>query len=224
MRISENLSNKEERPRLLPDTHEHLKHSEALSFWATIPYFRSQVSETFCSVAAATMVVNAAKAAWTRTDVVVPLSQQDVLALAQDDEWEKAVTHRGRAVSMVRLKEVLITIFRKLGLDSIEVKAFRAIDEPECRDNFECALRLLDPSCDQFIIANFALGMVVGRGRIGHFAPIVSYSKKTDEVLLFDPDTEFHQPYWAPRESLFQAMLEKDANGEGRGYLLVRRE
>ncbi|MES2963876.1 MAG: phytochelatin synthase family protein, partial [Bdellovibrionota bacterium] len=95
---------------------------------------------------------------------------------------------------------------------------------PSNRDNFESSLRLLDPSCDQFIIANFALGMVVGKARVGHFAPIVSYSKKTDEVLLFDPDTEFHQPYWASREKLFQAMLERDQTGAARGYLLIRRE
>lgn len=224
MRISENLSDRSERPHLLPEMHEHLKHSDARSFWATIPYFRNQDSETFCSVAAVTMVVNAAKAAWTTSDVVSPLSQSDIVALAQDEEWRRAVSSRSKTVTLMKLKEVLLTIFGKLGLDSIDVRAVIAHDEPAARDNFECALRLLDPSCDQFIVSNFALGMVVGKARVGHWAPIVSYSKKSDEVLLFDPDTEFHQPYWAPRERLFQAMLERDANGVPRGYLLIRRE
>lgn len=222
MRISENLTDPPERPHLLPQTHDHFRHSEARSFWAMIPYFRNQEETGFSSVAAVAMVVNAARASWTRSDVVVPLSQQDILTLAEDEEWRVGIATG--VVTLAKLKEVLITIFRKLGLDSIEVKTVKVQEAPECRENFECALKLLDPSCDQFLISHFASGLVVGEGRVGHFAPVVSYSRKSDEVLLFDPDTGMHQPYWAPRERLFHAMLEDDPRGHPRGYLLLRRE
>lgn len=64
----------------------------------------------------------------------------------------------------------------------------------------------------------------LGQTGAGHFSPVGGYHAGRDLVLILDVARFKYPPHWVPLESLFSAMLPKDAEtGRSRGFAQVRR-
>ena len=88
---------------------------------------------------------------------------------------------------------------------------------------FRHALQTSEAAPGRFVIANFYMAAVIGRGDYGHFSPIGAYDAARDRVLILDVYRVEFEPYWVPAERLFEGMATVNrADGEPRGYLTVR--
>ena len=87
---------------------------------------------------------------------------------------------------------------------------------------FRAALRGGEAARGQFIIVNYYMATVIGRGDYGHFSPIGAYDEGRDRVLILDVYRVEFEPYWVPTERLFKGMATVSrADGEPRGYLTI---
>jgi len=88
---------------------------------------------------------------------------------------------------------------------------------------FRDTLHACEAAPGRFVIANYYMAAVIGRGDYGHFSPVGAYDAARDRILILDVYRVELEPYWVPAERLFEGMATINrADGEPRGYLTVR--
>jgi hypothetical protein len=210
---------------LLRDDPDHLRRAPAPAYWALMPHYVCQITECACSLASATMVVNAARAGVARQAGERHLTQQQVLDAVNDAAWRAGVIPEdGRGAT---LRELGGFLGRSLAAHGI---ADAAIDIVELAagggaalDRFRRELQAMESAANRFVVCNFYMEAVMGAGAYGHFSPLGAYDGARDRALVLDVYRHDFEPYWAPVEKLFAAMATaQDSTGAPRGYLTVR--
>jgi hypothetical protein len=210
---------------LLREDSGYLRTAPAPAYWALAPYYVGQFTETACSLASAVMVVNAGRANMARSAGTRLITQASLLEAVGSDLWRAGVQDDdGHGVGLVQLKSLLADGLRAHDMASAEVAAFPLAEHAaEALGSFRAALRTCEAEPGRFVIANYYMAAVIGRGDYGHFSPIGAYDAARDRVLILDVYRVELEPYWVPAERLFEGMATINrADGEPRGYLTVR--
>jgi phytochelatin synthase len=210
---------------LLREDSDYLRRAPAPAYWALAPYYVGQITETACSLASAVIVVNAGRGDRTRSPGAKLITQSSLLNAVGSDLWRAGVaTDDGHGVGLLQLHALLAASFDLHDVGSADVEAMPLTQNSvEALARFRSVLQACEAAPGQFVIANYYMGAVIGRGDYGHFSPIGAYDAARDRVLILDVYRVEFEPYWVPAERLFEGMATINrADGEPRGYLTVR--
>lgn len=202
-------------------SHEFIQKNPALTYWKLSPYYLPQLTESSCSLASGTMIINAA-----RSDQLFDASQ--LLATQADvlmniNSWEKYVETGGDGLTLDQLGEFMSLALKIYGLKNFKIQVIHTSDTSQ-----KTALKLHqtlienEKSGRSFMIANFNQKFFTGNEDVGHFAPVGAYDIKKGRVLLMDPDRTQYEPYWVPEKLFLEGMATRDSTDQKfRGYLII---
>ncbi len=200
----------------------HLRRAPAPAFWALAPHYVGQFNDTSCSVASATMLVNAVRG--TRlAGAEKAASQEELLARVADPAWTAGcASSEGRGVSLAEIGPLLGKAF--LAYDIVGATLETVPVEQACAAGaaFRQALARMESTPGRLMLVNFLSGAVYGAGEYGHFSPLGAFEAERDRLLVLDVDRGWYEPYWAPVETMLAAMATvSPIDGARRGYVTV---
>ncbi len=206
------------------DSHAYISKNKALIYWKISPYYISQQNDRACSLATATMIVNAARSSQILTANQLLATQNGLLSAVQDENWTKDVGINGTGETLDRLKSLLFKALEAYGLSDFTVEAIHLKNsEEESLALLRSALIEGEVTGKLFVVVNFDRKFFTDPMGGGHFAPVGSYDQQTKRVLIMDPDRESYEPYWVPEKLFMEGMATEDGNHkECRGYLLIK--
>jgi hypothetical protein len=203
----------------------YLRSASAPAYWALSPYYVGQYTESACSLASATMIVNAARAERARCAGSKLITQQALLDAVDSTEWRAGVSHNdGNGVGLRQLQTLLQAGLSTCAAGPAEIEAVPLLrNAPAEKAALRQTLREGEEAPGRFVIANYYMAAVIGDGDYGHFSPVGAYDAARDRVLMLDVYRVELEPYWVPFERLFDGMATiSRADGEPRGYLAIR--
>ncbi len=210
---------------LLREDSGYLRVAPAPAYWALAPYYVGQFTETACSLASAVMVVNAARANIARGAGTKLITQPSLLDAVGSELWRAGVVNDdGHGIGLMQLQGLLAASFGANDIASADVEAVSLVQyTADGLARFRDTLHACEAAPGRFVIANYYMAAVIGRGDYGHFSPVGAYDAARDRVLILDVYRVELEPYWVPAERLFEGMATTNrADGEPRGYLTVR--
>jgi len=207
--------------------HGYIQNSPAPAFWALSPYLIHQHTDSSCSLATATMLLNGARAIDGKGEIGKFVSELGLLERMADSDWRREITPPdGNGISLVALGEKLprALALYDLGDWSVAVHTVSAADS-ETADGFRAALTAMEADGDRLVAANYHLATTYGdQWDIGHFSPIGAYDAQRDRVLLLDVWKADYEPSWVPLMQLLAGMTQiSPITNNARGYLVLRR-
>ncbi len=204
---------------LLAEDREHFRRADARAYWAMAPHYVGQMSESACSLASATMVVNALVGGRAGEKLA---TAGDVLDAAGDAAWRAGVADDGRGASGAEFALNLGRALAAFGVAAIvEHVPVGAVDRATA-DRLRAVLRDAEQG-DRLVIGHFLMEPVIGDGDYGHFSPLGAFDSVADRVLVLDVYRVAYEPYWVPLERLLAGMATRDkVAGEPRGWLEIR--
>ena len=211
--------------RLLSEDNAHLRASPAQGYWRLAPHYVCQITDCACSLASATMVINAISGDRLRAPGSRIVTQQELLSAVNNEVW-----HEGSGVDGG--PGVTLTELEKLLRQSLTVNDLRATiaaaplgsdaDAAAAASQFRRDMEACEQG-RQLIIANYYSETVIGSGDYGHFSPVAAYDEKQDRVLVMDVWRFEYEPYWVPVEKLVAGMMStSNVADEPRGYLKIQ--
>ncbi|WP_374655941.1 phytochelatin synthase family protein [Dongia sp.] len=209
----------------LAEDNAYLRTSPAPNFWALMPHQIHQHTDSSCSLASATMVLNAARGQMGLNRIGGLVSEKRLLDLFDHTDWRAGIATEGGGRKLLELADHLAEALGHYGLDGwrVDRRPIAAADAASAaRLRTDLAALEADPGI--FPIANFHLDDFYGDGTdVGHFSPLAAFDATRDRVLVLDVYKADYEPAWAPVEHLLKSMARSCANGKPRGYLVVRR-
>lgn len=204
-------------------SHRYLQANHSPLYWRVSPYYLPQLTDSSCSLASTTMIVNAARSH--HLPAHQPLASQDeLLKRVNDNQWREAIKQGGDGVGLRQLK-----IYLEKALKVYGVKNFSVTVKQMNNHTKENALLLHQALLESentgktFIIANFNQKFFTGFESVGHFSPIGAYDRARQRVLIMDTDRKLYEPYWVPEKLLLKSMSTFDKEeGYYRGYIIVK--
>jgi hypothetical protein len=208
----------------LSHAHEFFMRTQAPDFWALIPYYLPQQDDASCSLASATMVVNAARAHENLGSEDQLATEPEVLKKAGNDYWKSALGPLGRGVTLDHLKDVVGDALKAYGVQVASIEVVHEDDTSEkTMSVLHQALVQNEKSDRDFIIANFNQGVFTGDADAGHIAPVAAYDAKTKRVLILDPDRKWYEPYWVKEATFLKGMATLDPDSKrNRGFIWIK--
>jgi hypothetical protein len=205
-------------------SHEYFREHAAPMYWKISPYYLAQRNDSSCSLATATMVVNAVFGGNQRIHRGQSLATQNhVLERVHNSYWRKSVLPNGNGITLDDLAHYLPDAFKAYGIHNDVIQIVHVTNQTnETARVLHNALLEGERTGLTFIIANFDQKYFTGTDSVGHFAPIGAYDAEKKRVLVMDPDRAWVEPYWVPEQLLLASMntLDNDSK-QYRGYLRV---
>jgi hypothetical protein len=205
---------------------EYLQTHEAPDFWALMPYYVHQFNERACSVASATMVVNALRSQVELTTADELITQEKLLKQVCNPRWANDVGPNGESVTIEELGEYVQESLKLFGPRQYDVQAVRVDSQDKgLRERIRRMLVENERSDDDFVMVVFwqAAFTEDPEGETGHIAPLAAYDAAHERALVFDPDRKWYEPYWVPLDTLVAGMARTDPDtGKSRGFIWVR--
>lgn len=213
----------------LHDDNAYVRAQPAPDFWALMPYYLPQLTDSSCSVASVAMLVNAlrADAPLTASDRLATHTQ--LLERTAHADWTRAVANGGDGVGLKQLGPLIRQALAAYSIDVVSVDVLHAADAASTAELLTRVRALLienEASDRDFIVVNYLQSVLTGDpdGAVGHIAPIAAYDAANRRVLVMDPDRDWYDPYWVSDEALVAAMATTDStSGRSRGLIHVRR-
>lgn len=207
------------------NSHEYISKQKALIYWKISPYYISQRNDRSCSLASATMIVNAARSSSLLCANQLLATQDDLLTRVTDEGWSKAVGLNGQGETLDQLKVLLAKALKVYGMHDFTIEAIHIKDSTEGDLSvLRNALIEGETTGQVFIVANFNKEFFcTDAWNGGHFAPVGAYDQQARSVLIMDPDRESYEPYWVPEKLFVDGMATVDSTvKKDRGYLLIK--
>jgi hypothetical protein len=110
-------------------------------------------------------------------------------------------------------------IGRLLALYPVETEVRRASESS--LQEFRAVARDYLGKEGHFVIVNY-LRRVIGQEQGGHISPLAAYDVETDRFLVLDVARRKYPPAWVGTGELFAAMRARKADGQTRGFVLVK--
>jgi hypothetical protein len=202
----------------------------APDFWALIGYYIPQYSETACSAASLSMVLNAARTSLLKTSEDKLILQPNLVEKTDVEHWKERLSEPGygpkklHGTTLEVLRKIAEKAFQDNGFTKAAVEAVHVNDLSE--KNLSKIHQLLitnEKSSNDFILANFNQQTFTDDSDAGHFAPVGAYDSETKKVLILDPDREWYEPYWVSEKKFVEGLHTKDSeNDDYRGLLVIR--
>ena len=201
--------------------HDYFRKHHAALYWNISPYYLSQLTDASCSLASATMVINALRVpqmVYANQKLATSDSLQKV-----SSSWASEVRQGGKGVTLDQLGVFLKSALKKYHLNPVELEVIHATHSKEFATRFHKALLESEKTGTSFVIVNFDQKYMSGTKSIGHFSPVGAFDEHTKRILLMDPDREFFEPYWVPEQVLVTSMTTEDRDAQKRrGFILVK--
>lgn len=194
-------------------------------YWSIAPYLIEQRTESSCSLATATMIVNAIRGIEGQSRLGDLATERGLLDRVQDEAWRDAVQPEGGGLTILQFADYMTKSLMSYGLAWSATP--REIEDVEtAATEFRNALNSMESARPHFISVNFHLDRLYGDGvDIGHFSPLGGYDAARDRVLILDVYKPYYEPMWAPVDRLLAAMaVPQISTGAKRGYAIVRKE
>ena len=202
---------------------DYLRQHDVPDFWALMPFYVPQATESSCSVASAAMILNALRG--------VPALASDALIteatlLDANPDWAQATAPDGEGVSFAEFETYLRRSLAAYGLGQAQVEAFRPkAATPEALARLRQILSENEASSQDLIVAVFNQGVLTGDTDVGHISPLAAYDRDSGRVLVMDVDRKWYVPYWVSDEKLLEALVHRSAEDPERGGLVrVKRQ
>lgn len=207
--------------------HAYIQENPAPAYWALSPYLIHQHTDSSCSLATATMLLNAARAIDGHARIGQFVSERGLLERMADTDWEKEITPPdGNGLSLVELKDRMIRALALYALTGwqVEHRAVAAADAATA-EAFRAELAAMETAGDRLLAGNYHLATTYGDDwDVGHFSPIGAYDAARDRVLLLDVWKADYEPMWVDLTRLLKGMVPVSPVGRtSRGYLILRR-
>lgn len=187
------------------------------------PFYLSQLTDSSCSLASATIIINALRSQQKMSANYPVITQDELLNRVKDEEWRFSVRQGGDGVTLEQLKRFMAKTLQAFGIDDARVEAIHLTEHSA--QNARLLNKTLTESnntANVFVIANFNQKFFTGGMSVGHFSPVGAYDVSSKRVLIMDTDAEL-EPYWATEERFFDSMVTQDEDaGHYRGYLVIR--
>lgn len=197
----------------------YVRFNSSPDFWSILPYHTGQKTNSSCSLAAVTLILNGARPSSQLEKGQKHLTEEVVLSNTQSSVWEEKTAEDGGGISLSGLEPILKMALQSHGHHSATVVRI-GVDESSLEQNlidFERRLISNDKKSSDFIIINFDQGMIMEEEEsVGHFSVVGAYDQKNRKALIIDTDKDWYQPYWVPLRKLHRAMIGK------RGYFHVQ--
>lgn len=200
------------KPKLGPDaitiqqSHGYLRDHDAPHYWALSPYYVPQATDSACSVAAVTMLLNALRGLPPHS--VDPLvTQQALLERVANAQWSKETAQDGSGVTWDEFVADVRASLAAYGL-AADIDVFKPQDDSAA--TLAQVRRLLienELSDRDIVLVYFDQGVLTGDWDGPHISPIASYDADLRRVLIMDVDRQWYIPYWSSDEKLLAAML-----------------
>jgi hypothetical protein len=154
---------------LLREDSGYLRTAPAPACWALAPSYVGQYTETACSLATAVMVVNAGRAGVTRGAGNKLITQPSLLETVGSEPWRAGVvSDDGHGVGLVQLPGLLAASFGANDIASADVEAVPLLQRTaDALARFRAVLRACEAQPGRFVIANYYMATVIGRGDYG---------------------------------------------------------
>ncbi|MBU6154761.1 MAG: hypothetical protein KGP28_10705 [Bdellovibrionales bacterium] len=202
-----------------------VKKHPAPDFWSLFPYYIAQQDARSCSVAAAAMILNGARAKRNLDASEELITQKGLLARVNLASWNQGVGDGGRGIALDEYGPLLEASFKSYGFKNPIILTRHADGGSEFRKDLLEELLENEKSADGFIIANYLQSEFTGdpEGAVGHYAPVAAFDSKSKKVLILDPDRQYYEPYWVSLETFIKGMNTLDSGQKkSRGYLLIK--
>ncbi len=208
----------------LADDPAYLRRAESPAYWRLAPYYVGQHNDTSCSVATATMLVNAVRGGAVLAGPEPIVTPPALLARIADPVWSAGCgTNEGRGVSLRQLADLTRRSLVAYGMEpgAIEAMWMDAADG-RGKDAFLSALTAMEEGSG-LVVVNFHAATVYGAGDYGHFSPVGAYDEANARLLVLDVDRSWYEPYWIPVDIMLRGMATTSpVDGEPRGFLRLR--
>lgn len=205
---------------------EYVRRHDAPDFWALVPYYLPQGTDSSCSAACVAMLVNAARADQERAAGDELATEVSLLRRVNRPVWTAAVAAGGAGVTLDQLRELIGHALRAYGVTRFKIETVHVRDESaETRAAVRRVLERNERSGRDFLLVNYRQSDFTGdpSGAMGHFAPVAAYDAERRRVLIFDPDRQWYEPHWVAEDAFVAGMATRDPDsGQPRGYIHVR--
>lgn len=191
-------------------------------FWKIMPYYKHQSTGSSCSVATASLVMNALVGSASVPRDIPLFTEERILKISNSKNWEKATREDDSGLTLSKLHSEMQNLLIKTGLDSKYSSSYYEMSSFADELNFRKFLKKFENGDGQLILF-FAQGELMEEKEIyPHFSPIGAYDEKSDRILIIDTDGSWYEPYWAPVGKIISNMTQYDVEMKcQRGYLWV---
>lgn len=201
--------------------HRYIRTHDSPVYWGISPYYLPQLTDASCSLASATMVINALRIPQMQY-ANQKLATSNSVVHSTNDSWANDVKQGGMGVTLDQLGSFLSKAMKTYRILSTNLEVIHATEVKEFATKFHQALLEGEKTGRTFIIVNFDQKFISGTESVGHFAPVGAYDVTTQRVLIMDPDRELFEPYWVPEHQLVKSMETDDTDAhKSRGFIVV---
>ena len=201
--------------------HRYIRTHDALIYWKISPYYLSQPTDASCSLASATMVVNALRIPQIQYASQMLATTHGVVH-STHNAWENSVKQGGDGVTLDQFGSYFSQALKAYNIRPTRFEVIHATSVKDVARIFQQALLEGEKTGQTFIIVNFDNKVTSGTEHVGHVAPVGAYDANTKRVLIMDPFRELFEPYWVPEHQLLQGMQTVDLTAhKNRGFVIV---
>jgi hypothetical protein len=195
-------------------SHAYLQRHAAPDYWRLSPYYMPQETDSGCSLAAVTMLLNALRGL-PALDKDQLVTQDGVLRAVASRRWARQTAQGGSGVTFAALSRYL-----RLSLDAFHLDADIEVLKPADRsaatlDRLRRMLAANERTDRDIILAYFNQGVLTGSWDGPHISPIGAYDAARGDVLIMDVDRRWYIPYWASDKKVLEAMLRPAPANQG---------
>lgn len=196
-----------------------LKKNAQLNTSHLLAHFTTQDTQTYCGVASAVMVLNAAIV----HDAPIDPIYDPYNYFTQDNFFTDAVTDiitpeevLAAGMTLQQMADAIDTF------DGVFVEHFHASDISLTEFRLIAKTALAN---NQYVTVNFlrtAAGFETGGG---HHSPVAAYNKETDQFLILDVARYRYPSFWISAEDLWNSINTTDNDaGKSRGFIVIAKQ